>query len=126
MKILNRNQILLLHKTLIEKFGGVSGVRDENLLDSAIYAPFQTFGGNELYPTEIEKSARLAFGLIKNHPFIDGNKRIGTHAMLTFLELNNVFIEYAEEDLLEIIFRVAEGSCDYSDLLQWIKNHIEN
>ena len=126
MKILNRNQILLLHKTLIEKFGGVSGVRDENLLDSAIYAPFQTFGENELYPTSVEKSARLAFGLIKNHPFIDGNKRIGTHAMLTFLELNNVFIEYAEEDLLEIIFRVAEGSCDYSDLLQWIKNHIEN
>ena len=126
MKILSKQQILLLHKILIEKFGGVVGVRDENLLDSAIYAPFQTFGGNELYPTATEKAARLGFGLIKNHPFIDGNKRIGTHAMLTLLELNNFFVDYDEENLTEIIFRVADGSCDYSDLLKWLNNHIEN
>ena len=117
MKSLSKQQILLLHKILIEQFGGVVGIRDENLLDSAIYAPFQTFGGNELYPTATEKVARLGFGLIKKNR---------THAMLTLLELNNFFVDYDEENLTEIIFRVADGSCDYSDLLKWLNNHIEN
>ena len=125
MKILDKRQILHLHKVLIQKFGGVDGIRDENLLDSAIHAPFQTFGGNELYPTVIEKAARLGFGFIKNHPFIDGNKRIGTHLMLILLEVNNLFVECEDEELIEIIFHVADNSADYLDLLKWLKNHIE-
>ncbi len=125
MKFLSKEQILFLHKDLIQKFGGVDGIRDENLLESAIYAPFQTFAGDELYPTTIEKAARLGYGLVKNHPFIDGNKRVGTHAMLVFLELNNFFAEYDDKDLIEIIFRIADSSLDYSDLLRWLKKHIE-
>lgn len=125
MKFLSKEQILFLHKDLIQKFGGVDGIRDENLLESAIYAPFQTFAGDELYPTTIEKAARLGYGLVKNHPFIDGNKRVGTHAMLVFLELNNFFAEYDDKDLIEIIFRIADNSLDYSDLLRWLKKHIE-
>lgn len=125
MKFLSKEQILFLHKDLIQKFGGVDGIRDENLLESAIYAPFQTFAGDELYPTTIEKAARLGYGLVKNHPFIDGNKRVGTHAMLVFLELNNFFAEYDDKDLIEIIFRIADNGLDYSDLLRWLKKHIE-
>lgn len=94
MKVLSKRQILLLHSAIISESGGSDGVRDEGLLDSAIGTPFQTFAGQDLYPTVLEKAVRLGFGLIRNHPFIDGNKRIGTHAMLVFLDLNNVSLSY--------------------------------
>ena len=80
-------QILMLHTQLIEQTGGSNGVRDYNLLESAVETPFQSFGGKELYPTIQAKAVRLGYGLIKNHPMIDGNKRIGAHAMLVFLAL---------------------------------------
>ena len=85
---LTKAQILLLHNQLTAETGGISGLRDEGLLESAIIAPFQTFDGMDMYPTLQQEAARLCFGLVKNHPFIDGNKRIGTHAMLVFLALN--------------------------------------
>lgn len=74
MKVLSKQKIRMLHAALIEMYEGTDGVRDEGLLDSAVNAPFQTFGGVELYPTILEKAARLGFGLIQNHPFLDGNK----------------------------------------------------
>lgn len=76
---LSREQILILHTQLISETGGSDGVRDYNLLDSALEAPFVSFGGEELYPTIQAKAARLGYGLIKNHSMIDGNKRIGVH-----------------------------------------------
>ena len=85
---LSTNQILLLHKDLISEFGGLDGVKDLGMLESAINAPFQTFNYQDMYPTIQQKAARLCYGLVKNHPFIDGNKRIGVHAMLVFLALN--------------------------------------
>ena len=86
MKKLSKNQIICLQDILIDRYGGIHGIRDENLLDSAVNSPFQTFSGQDLYPDIIEKAARLGFGLITAHAFIDGNKRIGTHAMLIFFE----------------------------------------
>ena len=83
MKILSKRQILMLHAALAARAGSLDGLRDEGLLDSAIHAPMQTFGGQELYPSTLEKAARLGYGLIRNHPFADGNKRIG----ITFAEL---------------------------------------
>lgn len=77
MKRLSKEQILMLHSQLIEEYGGSDGVRDYNLLDSALENPFQSFGGEELYPTLQAKAARLGYGLIKNHCMIDGNKYIG-------------------------------------------------
>ena len=124
MKILDKRQILNLHKVLIQKFGGVDGIRDENLLDSAIYSPFQTFEGNDLYPSVIDKAARLGFGLIKNHPFIDGNKRIGTHSMLVLLEANDFFVECEDEELIKTIFQVADNTLNYLDFLKWLNDHI--
>ena len=87
---LSKSQILLIHDQLITETGGSSGLLDEGLLDSALNAPFQTFGEEDVYPSLQQKAARLCFGLVKNHPFVDGNKRIGAHAMLVFLALNGV------------------------------------
>ena len=123
MKRLSKEQVLKLHSQLIESFGGSDGVRDENLLDSALESPFQTFDGEELYPTLQAKAARLGYGLIKNHCMIDGNKRIGAHVMLIFLELNGVEIEYTQKDLYRTVLAVADGSLDCNELLKWILKH---
>ena len=87
MKKLSKEQILMLHTQLIQQTGGSDGVRDYNLLDSALETPFQSFGGDELYPTIQAKAARLGYGLIKNHCMIDGNKRIGSFV------INKILIE---------------------------------
>lgn len=125
MKVLSKRQILMLHSMLVAQSGGMDGVRDEGLLESAISTPLQTFGGQELYPTVLEKAARLGYGRIHNHPFMDGNKRIGTHAMLVFLDINNITLSYEDDDLIAAILRVASGDMDDSDLLEWLKAHIE-
>ena len=123
MKILSKRQILLLHSALIEAFGGSDGVRDDGLLDSALAAPFQTFDGEPIYPSVQSKAAQLGFGLIRNHPFVDGNKRIGAHAMLVFLELNGIVLRYEQQELIDIILAVASGETGRQGLLQWILGH---
>lgn len=125
MKVLGKRQILMLHSMLVAQSGGMDGLRDEGLLESAINTPLQTFGGQELYPTVLEKAARLGYGLIHNHPFLDGNKRIGAHAMLVFLDINNITLSYADDDLIAAILRVASGDMDEGELLEWLKAHIE-
>ncbi len=120
---LSKKQILMLHTQLIQQTGGSEGVRDYNLLDSALETPFQSFGGDELYPTIQAKAARLGYGLIKNHCMIDGNKRIGTHAMLVFLALNGIELKYTQKELYETILDVAAGKIEYEDLLQWVLDH---
>lgn len=124
MKVLSKRQILLLHTALIEQTGGSDGVRDEGLLESALHAPFQTFAEQELYPSLLEKAARLGFGLICNHPFVDGNKRIGTHAMLVFLDINQIELCYEDDELIAVILSVASGTMDYNGLLSWLQEHL--
>lgn len=123
MKKLSKEQILMLHTQLIQQTGGSDGVRDYNLLDSALETPFQSFGGDELYPTIQAKAARLGYGLIKNHCMVDGNKRIGTHAMLVFLALNGIELKYTQKELYETILDVAAGNIEYEGLLQWVLDH---
>lgn len=123
MKILTKDQIIMLHAQLIKETGGMDGIRDEGLLDSAILSPFQSFDDNDLYPSVLEKGARLGFGLIRNHAFIDGNKRIGAHAMLVFLALNGFAFSYTQKELTEIILSVASGKKDCDDLLLWLRSH---
>lgn len=125
MKMLSKRQILLLHSMLVAQSGGMDGLRDEGLLDAAINMPLQTFGGQELYPTILEKAVRLGYGLIRNHPFLDGNKRIGTHAMLVFLDINNITLSYEDEDLISTILHVAAGAMDCNAFLEWLKAHVE-
>ena len=123
MKKLSKEQILMLHSQLIEEFGGSDGVRDYNLLDSALESPFQSFGGEELYPTIQAKAARLGYGLIKNHCMVDGNKRIGAHAMLVFLAINGIELDYTQKELYEMILAIADGSLEYENLFKWVLEH---
>lgn len=116
-------KILLMHKLLIESTGGEYGLRDYNLLDAAINSPFQTFANIELYPTKEEKAARLAYNLISYHAFVDGNKRIGILAMLSFLEINGIKVEYTDEELIELGLKVANQEIKYDDLVKSIKSH---
>ena len=124
MKILTKLQVLRLHQDLIDVSGGSSEIRDEGLLDSALNAPFQTFDGTELYPAVLEKAARLGFGLIKNHPFADGNKRIGTHTMFVFLALNHMELEYQDYELIDLILDIASGEKHEEQLFTWLQEHI--
>ena len=120
---LSKSQILLIHDQLISETGGSSGLRDEGMLDSALNAPFQTFGGEDVYPSLQKKAARLCFGLVKNHPFVDGNKRIGAHAMLVFLALNGIELQHSQTELSDVILQLAAGEIETSDLLHWILAH---
>ena len=125
MKILSKRQILMLHSALVAQSGGLDGIRDEGLLDSALNVPFQTFAEQDLYPTVLEKAVRLGYGLICDHPFLDGNKRIGTHVMLVFLEINQLSLSYEDEELISTILQTASGMLDYNGLLNWVKEHLE-
>ena len=108
MNMLTKQQILLLHTQLIRQSGGTDGVRDEGMLDSAISQPLQTFDNMELYPGIVDKAVRLGYGLITNHPFVDGNKRIGTHAMLVTLDINGIELQYQDEDLIQLILKMLQ------------------
>lgn len=123
MKTLSKNQVTALHSALIREFGGIDGIRDEGLLESALAAPFQTFGGEPVYPSLQAKAAQLGFGLIRNHPFVDGNKRIGAHTMLVFLAVNGIELRYEQQELINIVLSVAAGQIDRQGLLQWILDH---
>lgn len=123
MIIISKEQIIELHKQLINETGGSHGIRDEGLLDSACNAPFQQFDKQELYPTIQQKAARLAYGIIQNHPFVDGNKRSGVHTMLILLELNGIELTYTQKELYTIILSVASGTAESSTLTEWILEH---
>lgn len=120
---LTKKQVLMLHTHLIESTGGCDGIRDEGLLDSALESPFQSFGGEELYPSVQAKAARLCYGLVKNHAMIDGNKRIGAHTMLVFLAVNGYGLKYTQKELVDLILNVADDRKGYEDILLWILEH---
>ena len=116
----SQEKVLLLHKLITEETGGDPNIRDLALLDSALESAFQTFDGQELYPTKEEKGARIGYALISNHAFVDGNKRIGMYVLLTFLEVNGIRIYPTEEDVVRVGLAVASGKMKYEELLAWI------
>lgn len=115
----------LLHQLIAQETGGEIGVRDEGLLDSALESAFATFDGKDLYPSKEEKGARIGYSLISNHAFVDGNKRIGMHIMLTFLELNGIRINCCNQDIVDAGLGLASGTMSYEQLLDWINDHKE-
>ncbi len=125
MIYLSKDQILLLHDKLIERYGGSYGVRDDGLLDSAVNAPFQSFDGNDFFPTVTDKAVRLCIGLVRNHPFIDGNKRIGALALLTILDLNKYQFRISNAELSSVILDLAAGKINDKYLLQWVMDRID-
>lgn len=117
-------QVTRIHSSLIAKTGGLDGIRDKNLLDSALKVPFQTFDGKDLYPDILEKATQLCFSLINNHPFSDGNKRIGIHLTLLFLKINNVQLNYVQQELIDLGFGIASSKLQKNDIRKWFENHV--
>lgn len=124
-EILSKAQIIALHHQLIVLFGGEDGLRDDKALEAAIAQPLQTFDGADLYPTAESKAACLWYGLIMDHPFLDGNKRVGTHAMLIFLLGNGYQIAYEKEDLIDFTIALASGERSMKDAENWIAFHLK-
>lgn len=116
----SRDKVLLLHQVISAETGGDPELRDINLLDSALESAFQTFDGQELYPTKEEKAARIGYALISNRAFVDGNKRIGIYVLLTFLETNGIKIRPSNEEVVRIGLATAAGEMKYEDILAWI------
>lgn len=121
MILLTVEEVITLHNKLIERTGGSDGLRDQSLLESAVYSAMTGFEGSEAYPTVQEKAARLMFALTNNHAFVDGNKRIGVFVMLMTLQLNNVKIKYTQTELISLGLSVAEGTTGYDEILTWIR-----
>jgi len=126
MKRLSKPQILALHRQLCDATGGGQGIRDDGLLDAAIDAPDAGFGGQEMYPTVAAKAARLAFGLVSNHPFVDGNKRIGVLAMLVTLRGNGIVINTKDHDLIALGMGLAESRLNTEDVISWVERSCDS
>lgn len=118
--MIDLSEVLSIHTILIEKFGGASGVRDKELLDSAINRPFATFDGQELYPNYTEKAAALIESIVVNHPFTDGNKRTGYVLMRLLLMQSGLDIIATQEEKYEFVIAIAEGKLDKTAIIEWI------
>ena len=116
--------VLAIHEDQLKRNGGMPGVRDEGLLDSALAQPFASFGGQDLYPSVHEKAARYGYGVIKNHPFDDGNKRTGTALSIAFLHGNGVKFKPRTQDFFDTVIAVANGTMSYDELVAWIEKQI--
>ena len=123
MRYLGLKDVLELHRLLLRASGGLAGVRDLGMLESAVAQPLMTFGGQDLYPTLADKAAALGFSLIKNHPFNDGNKRVGHAALETFLVLNGYEIAADVDEQERVILGVAAGEIDREAFTGWLRAH---
>lgn len=124
IRYLSLAEVLNLHDRVISETGGGAGLRDLGALESALAQPRQTFGGEDLYPTLPAKAAALGFSLIMNHPFVDGNKRIGHAAMEAFLMLNGFEIRATVDDAEAEILAVAAGERRREAFLSWLERHV--
>lgn len=116
-------QVLRIHQRLIESYGGSHGVRDENLLISSISRPFSGFGENEFYASIEEKAAAIFESIVKNHPFIDGNKRTGYYVLEAILFQENKVVFASEDQKYDFVIQVASGKLDFNAILDWIKSN---
>ena len=123
VKRIRTDEITALHSKLISQSGGLDGIRDAGLLDLSANSPYHTFGGRHLYPTIQAMAAHLAFSLIKNHPFFDGNKRIGIFAMMVFLTINGSPLTCTDNELEALGWGLADGSITEPELIEWIVSH---
>jgi death-on-curing protein len=123
VRVLILEEVLELHKRLLEQSGGSPGVRDRDALESALAQPVMSFGGSDLYPSLVEKAAALGFSLVKNHPFTDGNKRIGHAAMEVFLVLNGYEVAASVEEQEAIFLGLAAGELGRDEFVAWLEAH---
>lgn len=121
---LSVEQVLHLHQIQIERFGGSGGLRDRAGLESAIARPAATFGGDDLYPDLASKAGALMHSLVMNHPFVDGNKRVGAMAAELFLEINDRRLLGSDDDIERMTFALARGEVDAERLAIWFRQRI--
>ena len=119
-------EVLIFHQKLIEEFGGSPGVRSVDLLEAALGRPYQTFDGQELYPSPEAKASAILESIVTNHPFIDGNKRIGYVLMRLILLGAGKDIEADEEEKYQFIIEVASGKRSFDSILEWIELRIKD
>ena len=124
MKYLSVRQVLAIHARSIDQFGGDPTIRDLGLLESAVAQPRARFGGKDLYPELADKAAALAFSLVKNHPFADGNKRTGYGAMMRFLSRNGHTITGPLVEHESVFLQLAAGELDRERLVTWIRDRL--
>lgn len=124
MRYLSLGELLELHRRLVEQSGGPGGVRDFGLAESALAQPLMSFGGAPLYPTLADQAAALCFSLVLNHPFFDGNKRIGHAAMETFLVMNGFELNAEVDDTESVILRLAAGELERAEFTRWVTAHV--
>nr|VFK17268.1 MAG: death on curing protein [Candidatus Kentron sp. LPFa]VFK32516.1 MAG: death on curing protein [Candidatus Kentron sp. LPFa] len=124
MWLLNIEEVIGLHRKIIAQSGGSEGIRDRGALESAIVQPRMTFGGRDLYPGLVEKAAALGCSLIRNHPFIDGNKRIGHAAMEVMLVLNGYEIDADVDEQEQVILAVAAGELSRAEFTAWLRPRV--
>jgi len=124
MKFPSIFQILEVHQRLLEESGGTFGVRDYGALESALAQPEMTFGGEDLYPTVIEKAGALAYSLCMNHPFVDGNKRVAHAAMEIFLVLNGFEINASVDEQEKLFLELASGKVKRDELVDWLRRNV--
>lgn len=124
MLSLTVSEITELHDSIIIKTGGSPGLRDMGLLESAVLGCHQSFDGVDLYPTVIDKSARMAYSICKNHPFVDGNKRSAVIAMLVLLRINGVELTYSQHELVSLGVGISNDLITYEEIASWINAHV--
>jgi death-on-curing protein len=124
MRYLTLDEVLELHRLALAQSGGAAGVRDLGALESAVAQPVMAFGGPDLYPTVVDKASALAFSLINNHPFVDGNKRVGHAAMDTFLVLNGCELNAGVEEQERVILGVAAGAVSREEFTAWVGSRV--
>lgn len=124
MRYLSLGEVLVLHQRLLTQSGGGEGLRDLGALESAVAQPRMTFGGQDLYPDLATKAAALGFSLIQNHPFLDGNKRVGHAALDTFLLLNGHELANPVDEAERVVLGVAVGTLDREGFTNWVRRAI--
>lgn len=124
MNILNLDQLLEIHALLINETGGANGLRDLGRLEAAIATQTQNVFGQELYQNEIEKSAAIIRSIIADHPFVDGNKRTAVLAGLTFLNINNIKIEFSKGELEDFAVKITVEKLDISTISSWLSSKV--
>jgi len=126
MIILTIDEVIELHEKITIATGGSPGIREMGLLESAVLGCYQSFSGEDLYPTVVEKAGRMAYAVCKNHPFIDGNKRTAVTSMLVILRMNDIELSFTQQELITFGLGIADGSIDYEDIVAWIHKHMKN
>ena len=123
MKYLHPKQVLYLYQQIIQQSGGTIGLRDQGLLESAVYRPQASFGGQDLYPDLWSKAAAMGHSIISNHPFVDGNKRIGFEAMRLILRLNGFDLHASLDAKYDVVMAIAKGELAEQAIADWLKRH---